>query len=146
LVHSRNRGHWQEAEQEYQKALSVQPENPAAANNLAYLLLEHGGNTDVALSLAQAARRVMPNSPNTADTLAWAYISKGAFGSAVDLLQEATNTSPANPTYHYHLGVAYQKSHDAARAKAQFERALQLHPPQPEQDQIRKALAESAGT
>jgi Flp pilus assembly protein TadD len=86
----------------------------------------------------------MPNMPNAADTLACAYISKGAFGLAVDLLQEATNASPANPTYHYHLGLAYQKSHDGARAKAQFQRALQLNPPQPQQDQIRKALTESA--
>jgi Flp pilus assembly protein TadD len=140
-----SRGNWQEAQQQYQKAISVQPNNPAAANNLAYLLLEHGGNIDVALSLAQTARRLMPDMPNTADTLAWVYVSKGAFGLAVDLLQEAIHASPANPTYHYHLGVAYQKSNDAPRARAQFERALQLNPPGTQIDQIRKALSQTAG-
>jgi Flp pilus assembly protein TadD len=140
-----SQGKWQDAMQVYQKALGVQPDNPAAANNLAYLLLEHGGNTDVALSLAQTARRLMPEMPNTADTLAWAYINKGAFGLAVDLLQEATNASPANPTYHYHLGIAYQKNKDFAHARAQFQRALQLSPPQPEADAIHKALAEISG-
>ena len=107
-----SQGNWQYAQQEYQKALAVQPNNPAAANNLAYIFLEHGGNADVALSLAQTARQAMPDNANTADTLAWAYVDKGVFGLAIDLLQEATNASPANPTYHYHLGVAYQKSHD----------------------------------
>jgi len=138
-------GNWREAQQQYEKVLSLQPNNPAAANNLAYILLEHGGNTDVALSLAQTARRLMPDSPNTADTLAWAYINKSAFALAVDLLQEATNASPANPIYHYHLGVAYQKSNDEARAKTQFERALELNPPYPEADEIHKALAKTHG-
>jgi len=137
-----SQGNWQEAQQDYQRALSVQPDNPAAANNLAYLLLEHGGNTDVALSLAQTARRLMPDVPNTADTLAWAYIRKGAFGLAVDLLEEATKAAPADATYHYHLGVAYEKNHDGARARAQFERALQLNPSGPQADAIHKALAE----
>ena len=46
----------------YQKALQIEPEYPVAANNLAYLLLEHGGNPDLALSYAQVARRGMPDS------------------------------------------------------------------------------------
>ena len=39
------------------------PDYPVAANNLAYLLLEHGGNPDVALSYAQVARRGCPTRP-----------------------------------------------------------------------------------
>ncbi len=57
----------------YKKALALQPEQPIAANNLAYLMVDSGQNLDVALSLAQIARRGMPASPNTADTLAWIY-------------------------------------------------------------------------
>src|SRR5438445_4196168 len=137
-----SQGRWQEAQQHYQKVLDVQPDNPVAANNLAYLLLEHSGNADLALSLAQTARRGLPDTPSTADTLAWAYINKGAFGLAVDLLEEATNALPGDPTYHYHLGVAYQKNNDNARAKAQFERALQLNPSRSQADAIHKAIAE----
>ena len=51
-----------------------------AANNLAYLMLENGENVDVALTMAQTARRAMPDSPNSADTLAWAYYYKGTYG------------------------------------------------------------------
>ena len=138
-------GHWQDAQQHYQKALDIQPDNPAAANNLAYLLLSHNGNIDVALSLAETARRQLPEVPNTADTLAWAYISKGVYGLAIDLLQEAVNASPQNATYHYHLGIAYQKNNDMAHAKEQFQKALQLNPAGTDIDTIRKALAEAQG-
>jgi len=30
----------------------MQPDDPAAANNLAYLMIEHGGDKNIALSLA----------------------------------------------------------------------------------------------
>jgi tetratricopeptide (TPR) repeat protein len=141
-----SQGKWQAAQQHYQDALKVQSDNPAAANNLAYSLLEHGGNVDVALSLAQTARRAMPDVPNTADTLAWAYINKGVYGLAIDLLQQAIKASPNDATYYYHLGVAYEKSNDRAHAKAQFERALHLNPPDSLAGAIRKMLAESAGS
>jgi len=55
-------GNWQQAETTYQKALTIQPDNALAANNLAYLLLEHGGSPNAALSLAETARRAFPSS------------------------------------------------------------------------------------
>ena len=56
-----------------EKAREVDPDSPLVANNLAYLYLEHGGDVNVALSLAQMVRQKMPNSPDAADTLGWAY-------------------------------------------------------------------------
>jgi hypothetical protein len=49
-------------------------------------MLLNGENVDVALTLAQSARQSTPNSPNTADTLAWAYYYKGTYAFARDLL------------------------------------------------------------
>ena len=59
-----SRGDLGKAEAYFTKSLQIQPEQPVAANNLAYLLLERGGNVDQALTLAAAARKGMPNSPN----------------------------------------------------------------------------------
>ena len=67
----------------YRKVLAAQPDNPLAANNLAYAMLEAGENPDVALSLAQKARQALPEAPTTADTLAWAYYAKGAYRSEI---------------------------------------------------------------
>jgi Flp pilus assembly protein TadD len=50
-------GNWRQAETTYQKALTIQPDNALASNNLAYLMLEHGGSVNVALTLAQTAQR-----------------------------------------------------------------------------------------
>ena len=48
---------WDHAKSMYQQALSISPDHPLASNNLAYLILEQGGNVDVAMGLAQTARR-----------------------------------------------------------------------------------------
>jgi tetratricopeptide (TPR) repeat protein len=118
----------------------VQPDHPIAANNLAYLLLEQSGNVDVALSLAQVARRAMPEFPSTADTLAWAYYRKGTYGLAVPLLEDALKNQPQNPTYHFHLGMTYSKMNDRKRARTHLEKVLQIDPKYPQGDQVRQAL------
>ena len=136
---------WQKAQQMYQKALDISPDYPVAANDLAYSMLEHGGNTDVALSLAQVARRGMQDSPNSADTLAWAYYHKGAYGMAVDLLQDATKKAPDNATYQYHLGLAYLRQNQRAQAKEHLQKALQLDPKFSQAEDARKALDQLKG-
>ena len=139
------RGHWQAAEQLYQKVLDLRPDYPAAANDLAYLLIEHNGDKDVALSLAQTGRRGLPNLPNTADTLAWAYYSKGIYNSAIDLLLEAVKQSPNDATFRYHLGLAYAKVNDLVHAREELQQALKLDTDGSESSNIKKALAEYAG-
>jgi tetratricopeptide (TPR) repeat protein len=136
---------WERAKDVYQKALQIQPDNALASNNLAYVMLEQGGNVDVALSMAQSARRALPESPNVADTLGWAYYHKGAYGSALDLFKEALKLNKDNaddPTLHYHLGLAYQKTSQPGLAKQQFERALKINPSFSYADETRKLLAQ----
>ncbi len=137
------RGDWKHAEDLYQNALQVQPDYALAANNLAYLMLEHGGNINVALTLAQTGRRGMPNVPSAADTLGWAYYYQGAYNSAIDILQQAVNEDPKNPNLHYHLGMAYEKVNNHAMAKKQLEYTLQISPNYPHADEIRKVLSQS---
>src|SRR6202041_2325717 len=117
---------------------------PVAANNLAYLMLEHGGNVNVALTLAQTARKGMPNAPSSADTLGWAYYQQGAYSSAIDTLQEAVKEDPKDANFHYHLGMAYQKTNNPAMAKEQFEDRLRINPNYSQADDIRKALNQSS--
>jgi len=109
-------------------------------------MLEHDGNVNVALSLAQTARRGMPDSPNSADTLGWAYYHQGAYASAIDTLQEAVNADQKNPTYHYHLGMAYEKANNYAMAKKQFESTLQISPNYSQAAEIKNLLQQSSQT
>jgi cellulose synthase operon protein C len=73
-------------------------------------MLQTGGNVDVAISLAQTARRLMPDSPNAADTLGWAYYQKGLYPTAIDLFKEALKKAPNDPTFQDHLKKAQQSS------------------------------------
>ena len=88
----------------------------------------------------------MPEAASTADTLAWAYYYQGAYPTAINLLEEAIKKSPDNPTYHYHLGVTFQKSKDAGHARDQFERALKLQPNPTLSQQIRNAMADHSSS
>jgi tetratricopeptide (TPR) repeat protein len=105
-------------------------------------MLEHGGDVNVALSLAQTARKGLPDLPNTADTLGWAYYKQGVYNAAIDLLQEAVKENPQDPTYHYHLGMAFQKANNFAMAKKQLEYTLQISPKYSQADEIKKVLAQ----
>jgi tetratricopeptide (TPR) repeat protein len=138
---------WPDAKAMYQKALEIQPDNPLASNNLAYVMLEQGGNVDIALGMAQTAQRGMPDSPYVADTLGWAYYHKGVYKSAIDLFQESLRLNEKrggvdNPTVHLHLGLAYQKVNQPAQARQQLERALRINP---NNSEARRALSELRG-
>jgi len=111
-----------------------------AANNLAYRMLENGENVDVALTLAQTARQGMPTSPDTADTLAWAYYHKGTFAFARDLLEDALKTEPNNALMQYHLGMVYGKMRDKSNAAIHLRKALSLAPDSPTAKDARTAL------
>jgi tetratricopeptide (TPR) repeat protein len=135
---------WDHAKGMYQQALSISPDHPLASNNLAYVILEQGGNVDVAMGLAQTARRGMPDSPNAADTLGWAYYQKGIYGSAISQFQEALRLGekrgdPEDAELHYHLGLAYQKDNKTGLARQQLEKAVKLRP---DNADARKALSE----
>ncbi len=135
-----SRGDTRKAEDDYRKALQIQPEQPVAANNLAYLMLQNGENVDVALSLAQTARRVLPDSPNTADTLAWAYYYKGTYEFARDLLEDAVKKDPGSAGMQYHLGMVYSKLLDRNNATIHLKKAISLAPDSPAAKDARAAL------
>src|ERR1051325_8820900 len=58
---------WEEAKRAAERAHSLDPASPFIANNLAYLYMEHGGDINLALSLAQQARQKLPDSPIVSD-------------------------------------------------------------------------------
>lgn len=136
-----SKGDKEKATTYYKKALQIQPEQAVAANNLAYLMMESGQNMDVALTLAQTARRLLPDSPSSADTLAWAYYHKGSFLTARDLLEETIKTAPTNPSLQYHLGMIYLKLADKSNAVLHLKKASELDPKGPTGEDARKALA-----
>jgi tetratricopeptide (TPR) repeat protein len=135
------KGDHAKAEAYYKKSLDLQPDQAMAQNNLAYTMVENGGNLDTALSLAQSARRTLPHSSATADTLAWVYFHKDRYTSARDLFEEAIKGDPENASIHYHLGLTYSKLSDKANATKELKKAISLDPDKPVGKLAAEALA-----
>ena len=122
-------GKRQEAKQRYNTALQVDPRAAVAANNLAWIDANtEGANLDVALQLAQTAKAQLPNQHEVDDTLGWIYYKKGMATRAIESFENSTLKAPTNAVYAYHLGLAYQKNGDTAKARTELERALRLKP------------------
>jgi tetratricopeptide (TPR) repeat protein len=130
-----------EAQKRYEKALQIDPHAAVAANNLAWMYAEGAGNLDVALQLAQTAKAALPDAPQVNDTLGWIYLKKDLPGLAIPPLQQAVEKDPKNPTYQSHLGHAYAKAGDAAKARTALETALKLSPTFDGAEAAKKTLA-----
>jgi len=130
-----------EARKRYERVMQIDQDAAVAANNLAWMYTEDGGNLDVALQLAQTAKRELPNRPEIDNTLGWVYYKKGLASLAICPLRSAADQEPSNPTYFYQLGLAYVKAGDKVQAKKALQRALTLNGSFAGADDARKALA-----
>jgi tetratricopeptide (TPR) repeat protein len=110
----------------YEKAVELDPDAAVAANNLAWLYATQGGNLDVALQLAQTAKRKLPDNPDVNDTLGYIYYKKDLHSLAIPALKASLAKDANSPLYHSHLGLAYAKSGDVESARQHLTSALRL--------------------
>src|SRR3989475_12324592 len=129
-------------QQGYEKVLALNPRFAPAANNLAYLYSEHGGDKEKALQLAQTAKEVAPEDPSISDTLGWILYRRGVYLRALSLLQESAAKLPSNPEVQYHLGMAAYKTGDKETARKALAIAVNSPTNLPGKDEARKVLAE----
>jgi len=134
-------GHRAEARKQYERVLKIDASAPVAANNLAYIYAEDGGNLDVALQLAQAAKQKLPELAEVTDTLGWVYYKKELPGLAIPMFEQAVAKAPGNPVFRYHLGLALLKNGERAKARTALELVLKNSPNAPEAAEARKAIA-----
>ena len=138
-------GRHEEAQKRYETVVQIDPGAAVAANNLAWLYAERGGNMDVALQLAQTAKSKLTDQPEVNDTLGWIYYKRGIAELAIPPFQESIAKDPKNPVYHYHLGLALKLRGDKVKAREALSQALKLSPNFDGADDARKALAEIQG-
>jgi len=119
-------GQMDKAKASYERALSIDPGSPLAANNLAQILSDKNESLDVALQLAKTAKAGLPSAHEVNDTLGWLYYKKGEGVLAVSTLQSAVSAQPDNATYLYHLGASYALNKDKANARQTLQKALSL--------------------
>lgn len=109
----------------YQDILTVNASNKLAANNYASLLLDHGGDSDVAKALELAKNFEKMRQPALKDTLAWAYAKSGDNAKAVAILNPIVEKAPKVAVFRYHLGYALYENGDKAAAKSHLKIAVE---------------------
>ena len=138
-------GRRNEAKGVYDAIIRMDPNNAVALNNLAYLMVETGLDTDVALSYAQRAKQLLPDMAEVSDTLGWIYLKKAQYDYAVNAFLELVVKEPGHSTYHYHLAMAYKQKGDKGKAIEQLHEAIKDNPTSEEHQKISEMLSQLGG-
>jgi tetratricopeptide (TPR) repeat protein len=125
-----------EAHDAYNKVLTIEPENPLALNNLAYLNADSGQNLDQAMTFAQRAKQKAPDNPDVSDTLGYVYYQKNLNAEAIRIFRQNVLDHPQNSMFHFHLAMALLKQGDREGARQEAAKALANAVPA-QQDKIR---------
>jgi Flp pilus assembly protein TadD len=126
--------------QQYREVLKRSPDDLKAANNLAWLIAQNGGNIDEALALAQKCKEKAPNNPQVADALGWIYLKKNNVTLAMSQFQDALRVDPKNQEILYHLGISQFRTGKTAEAARSLSAALTGTPDYPGVDDARHIL------
>jgi tetratricopeptide (TPR) repeat protein len=129
------------AQKSYERALALSPTFALAANNLAWLYVEHRGDLERALALAEMAREHMPHDANVLDTLGWVYYKQNRFQQAIPLLEASVQKNPKHPTVHYHLGMAYYQEGELDAARHTLTSFLEINPHHARAQAARQVMA-----
>jgi tetratricopeptide (TPR) repeat protein len=139
LLQAQNRT--DEARKRFEAVVERNPKAVAAANNLAWIYAETGGDLDRALQLATTARQAAPNEPKIVDTIGWIYFKKNLPLLAVPEFEKAIALDPSNAAFHHHLGLALIAGGQSAKGTAALQRALTLQPNYPAANEVRQLIA-----
>jgi tetratricopeptide (TPR) repeat protein/tRNA A-37 threonylcarbamoyl transferase component Bud32 len=120
-------GHPQEALEELQRVLALQPGNDDAHRVLGDILLRRGRQEEGLAELKQAVD-LRPNYPENQRILGRAYYDVGRYAEAIRFFTRMTELQPDNSRGFQMLGAAYQASGDNARAIENYERANAIRP------------------
>ena len=127
IAHERA-GAWPQAEEDFQRALGISPEQPYVMNYLAYTWVEQGKELVQARRMLERAVELRPNDGNIVDSLGWALFKMGDFPGAIRWLERAVELEPRNSVINDHLGDAYWAAGREREARFQWSRALGQEP------------------
>lgn len=116
---------WAEAEQEFRRAISLNPNYPTAHHWFSICLMIKG-KFDEALLESKRAQELDPLSLIIGSNLAQGYFLKNDINSAREHLHKLIELDPSFPNAHHFLGWLYHKEGHSEEAAAEFEKAVEL--------------------
>lgn len=114
----------------YEQALQLDPKNPSGYGNLGNLLLTEGKTEDAVAQFEKAAQLSTDKGWAAKNFLnaAWQYQQKKDFDKALAACQRASAIAPDYPLAHADTGYAFAGLGRKDEARAEFQKALSLHP------------------
>lgn len=122
-----NNGKKAESDHAYRRALALDPGNPVALNNLAYLMSARNASLDTARALAVQAVNQQPTNPAYLDTYAWILFRLGDLDRARVIIDQAIAYG-GNATHYEHLGDILERQGETEKAVTAWQQALLLEP------------------
>lgn len=134
-------GDWDKAIEAYQKIIEdVFYGTPHfALSNMGLAYYQKGDYVRAEKNFLEALK-LNPDFINALGGLATTYIAQGRYEEAVQKLERAVRKEPKLPQLHFELGRAYRGLGDPAKAREEFQRAAQLAPNSPLEDDARREL------
>ncbi len=119
---------WPLAEEDFEKALELFPDQPQTLNYLGYSWVDQGLHLEKALGMIRRAVELRPNDGYIVDSLGWAYYRLGRYEDATKELERAIELRPEDPVINDHLGDAYWKVGRRLESHFQWRHALDMKP------------------
>jgi tetratricopeptide (TPR) repeat protein len=116
---------YEQAETEFKKVLSANPQSAVTLNYLGYMNADRGVQLEESLSQIKLAVSLDPTNGAYLDSLGWAYFKLGKYDLAEETLNKASLRMGSDPTVQDHLGDLFQKTGRLKLAAAHWERAVE---------------------
>jgi tetratricopeptide (TPR) repeat protein len=112
------------AEEEFRKALAIDPQNAATENDYGYMLAERGVKLEQAKSMLENAVHYDPQNGAYLDSLAWLYYRQGNYAMAEDWERKAVLRQGNDPSILAHMAEIYAHNGKLSLAVTDWERAV----------------------
>jgi tetratricopeptide (TPR) repeat protein len=120
-------GRHQEAIEQYEHALQIEPDNALAHNSLGYELLQ-AGKVEEAIGHFEQALRIRPEGSEAHNNLGSAFERQGRMRKAMEQYEQALQINPDNSSAHNNLASALVQNGELKDAVRHYEEALRLKP------------------
>ncbi|MEJ2455274.1 MAG: tetratricopeptide repeat protein [Candidatus Thiodiazotropha sp.] len=124
----RERGNYQRAREEAEKALALEP-SYANAHVLLATLLYYTGQPEAGLAMIKRAIRLNPHHPyNYPFHLGQAYFILGDYRAAIDAFASGLESNPSSERLHVWLAAAYARAGELENARWEAEQVMAYNP------------------
>ncbi|MBL4621876.1 MAG: PEP-CTERM system TPR-repeat protein PrsT [Immundisolibacteraceae bacterium] len=118
----------------YEQVLKVNPVQPLALNNLAWIYLERGNRR--ALTLANELAKLAIVRAETLDTVGWIYTNMGSLTEGIEVLKKANDLDPASAEVMFHLAGAFSRNNQNKRVENLLSILISEHPEYAKKEEV----------